>query len=78
MLVLSRKEREAIVIGENVVVRVVSIHGSRVRLSIEAPPEITIDREEVRRRIEAQRVVAPADSTREVLPETGTSQQLAP
>ena len=36
MLVLSRKRNESIFIDDNVVVRVLSIHGSRVRLGIEA------------------------------------------
>lgn len=47
MLVLSRKVNEAIVINETIRINVVSIKGDRVRLGIEAPSNITIDRAEI-------------------------------
>ena len=47
MLVLSRKENERIVIGENIIVTVVDIRGGKVGLGIEASREIPINREEV-------------------------------
>jgi carbon storage regulator len=47
MLVLSRRAGEAIVIGGGIVVEVVEIRGGRVRLSIHAPREVSVDREEV-------------------------------
>lgn len=47
MLVLSRRKGEAIVIAEGIRVSVVSISHSRVRLSIEAPMDIAVDREEI-------------------------------
>ena len=50
MLVLSRKVGEKIVIGENVQVTVVAITGTKVRLGIEAPKGVPVDREEVHRR----------------------------
>lgn len=53
MLVLSRKLRESIHIGDNVVVTVVEISGNKVRLGIEAPREIVVQREEVHLRISA-------------------------
>jgi len=53
MLVLSRKAGQMIVIGEGVVVRVVSIQGGTIRLGIEAPREVPVHREEVVRRREA-------------------------
>ena len=47
MLVLSRKRGQSIELNEmEVVVRVVSIKGSRVQLGIEAPAEVTIRRSE--------------------------------
>ena len=54
MLVLSRKVGERIVIGPNVVVTVVAVHGARVKLSIEAPSEVSIHREEIGHRIAQQ------------------------
>ena len=47
MLVLSRKEQESLVIGEGVTVRVLEIRGRYVRLGIEAPPEVRIQRREI-------------------------------
>lgn len=47
MLILSRKESESIVIGGNIEVCIVEIRGDKVRLGIEAPKEIPVDRHEV-------------------------------
>ena len=52
MLVLSRKQKESIVINGNIVVTVVGIRGDRVRLGIEAPREIAVHRQEVQARIQ--------------------------
>ena len=47
MLVLSRKQYEAIVIGKDIVIEVVEIRGDKVRLGIEAPREVPVHRKEV-------------------------------
>lgn len=49
MLVLSRNRNERILIGDDVVVMVVGVdcHGT-VKLGIEAPKNVEVDREEVR------------------------------
>jgi carbon storage regulator len=47
MLVLSRHTHEQIVINGDIVVTVVRIEGNKVKLGIEAPREITVDRREV-------------------------------
>ena len=47
MLVLTRKEQEAIMIGDSIVVRVLEVRGDQVRLGIEAPREVVVHREEV-------------------------------
>lgn len=47
MLVLSRKTNEAIVINDTVRVTVLGIKGDRVRLGIEAPRDVSVDRGEV-------------------------------
>lgn len=53
-LVLSRKEKEAITIGENVTVTVLAIHGDRVKLGIEAPGATSVHRTEVWRAIQGE------------------------
>ena len=52
MLVLSRKRGERIVIGPNIELTVVAIHGNSVRLSFDAPHDIAIHRQEVFQRIQ--------------------------
>jgi carbon storage regulator len=47
MLVLTRKINESIFIDNNIVVKIVKIKGNSVRLAIEAPRGVTIDRAEV-------------------------------
>jgi carbon storage regulator len=47
MLVLSRHCGEQIVIGDEVIVTVVAIEGNKIRLGIEAPKSIPVDRKEV-------------------------------
>ena len=47
MLVLSRKERQRIKLGETIVVTVVRVMGDKVRLGFEAPDDVLILREEL-------------------------------
>lgn len=47
MLVLSRKQNEEIVIGNNVAIKVVGIFGNKVRLGISAPADVVIRRGEL-------------------------------
>ena len=51
MLVLSRKKNEGIMIGDVHVV-VLEFCGDTVRLGIEAPPEVPVDRDEIREKKE--------------------------
>lgn len=47
MLVLSRKETERIRLGKSIVVTVVRVSGDKVRLGIEAPPDVLVLRDEL-------------------------------
>ena len=47
MLVLTRRKGEAVVIDDRVRVSVISLSRNRVRLAIEAPKDIVVDREEI-------------------------------
>lgn len=67
MLVLSRRENEHILIGEDICITVLGISGRRVRLGITAPASVLIERMELRRRKEAhqaesERVANPVES----------------
>ena len=55
MLVLSRKAKQRIVIGENIELIVVAVSGDRVKLGFNAPSEVQIHREEVYERLQAER-----------------------
>ncbi|MEL1136142.1 carbon storage regulator CsrA [Desulfitobacterium sp. THU1] len=65
MLALTRKVGERIVIGDNIVVTVVSVKGDSVRLTIEAPNEVKIYRGEIYDAIVAENekaAVVPAEA----------------
>lgn len=50
MLVLTRKPDQSIVIGENIIVRVLRVDRGRVKLGISAPIEVHVDRAEIAER----------------------------
>jgi carbon storage regulator len=60
MLVLTRHAGEQIVIAGDIVVTVVAIEGSKIRLGIEAPKSVRVDRKEVHARRVAEREYAAA------------------
>ena len=47
MLVLTRKESQRILVGDNITITIVRVDGNRVRIGIEAPPEVAIHRSEI-------------------------------
>ena len=47
MLVLSRKQAERIRLGDSITVTVVRVSGDKVRLGIEAPPDVLVLRDEL-------------------------------
>lgn len=69
MLVLTRKAGESILIGDDVEVTIVKTTGSRVRLSIRAPREISIRRAELHDEPEAVRYAAASETTASASPE---------
>lgn len=55
MLVLSRQKDERIVVGDDlVVITVVKLEGNKVRLGIEAPRELSVNRKEVHDRVKSE------------------------
>ena len=47
MLILSRKLGESIQVGDEIVIRLVEVRRNRVRIGIDAPPSVRIQREEI-------------------------------
>lgn len=54
MLVLSRQRDETIMIGDAVEITIVDIRGDKVRLGINAPPQVAVHRKEVYEAIKAE------------------------
>jgi carbon storage regulator len=48
MLILTRKENETILIGENISIKILEIRGKKLRLGIEAPADILVLRGEMK------------------------------
>jgi len=59
MLVLSRKENERIKLGNSIVLTVIRVSGDRVRLGIEAPPDVLVLREELQTQPHVQATALP-------------------
>lgn len=54
MLILSRKQEESVVIGDNVVIKIISIDKGTVRLGFEAPDNMVILRSELKDIVEKE------------------------
>jgi carbon storage regulator CsrA len=59
MLVLTRKAGEQIIIGDNIKVTVVSVGPGRIKIGIEAPDNVSVDRAEIHARKQNDEVVGP-------------------
>ena len=54
MLILTRKLGESIIIEDNIKVTVVDINNQQIKLGIDAPKHITINREEVAKKVKEE------------------------
>ncbi len=52
MLILSRRTDESIVIGDEVTITILSVKGKQVRIGINAPPDVSVHRQEIYQRIQ--------------------------
>jgi carbon storage regulator len=59
MLILSRRVGEAVTIGNDVTITVLSIKGNQVRLGVQAPKNVAVHRQEIFNRIQMEQE-APA------------------
>jgi len=54
MLILTRRENETLMVGDEVTVTVLGVKGSQVRIGINAPGEVDVHREEIYKRIKTE------------------------
>jgi carbon storage regulator len=67
VLVLTRNVGESIVIGDDIIVKVIEVRGDVVRIGVEAPSSVRIYREELYRElVEANRAAAAAGPQEEL------------
>lgn len=68
MLVLSRKFNENIVIGDDIVIKVVRLEGDVVKLGIQAPASVSVHRQEVYDEIQRNNQAAVLAKGRSAVP----------
>jgi carbon storage regulator len=66
MLVLTRKLGESIRIGDNIILKVVDLDSRHVKLGIDAPRSISVNREEIYERIQNENKAASSSKDQSV------------
>tara|TARA_B110000908_G_C9827327_1_gene259805 strand:+ start:290 stop:490 length:201 start_codon:yes stop_codon:yes gene_type:complete len=57
MLILTRRVNEKLIIGDNITLTVLSVRGNQVRIGVDAPKDVGVNREEIHARIQAEKAV---------------------
>lgn len=57
MLILTRRPGETLMIGDDITVTVLAIKGNQVRIGIQAPKHVPVNREEVHERLQQEREI---------------------
>jgi carbon storage regulator len=55
VLILTRKIGESLMVGDDVTVTVMAVHGNQVRIGINAPKDVAVHREEIFDRIKQEK-----------------------
>jgi carbon storage regulator len=55
MLILTRRVGEKLIIGENVTVTVLGVKGNQIRIGIDAPRDVQVNREEIFLKIQKEK-----------------------
>ncbi len=69
MLILTRRAGEALRIGDDIEVMVMAVNGSQVRIGINAPRDVAVDREEIAERKRRDREGVQGASAARLKPE---------
>jgi carbon storage regulator len=66
MLILTRRLGESIIIEDNIKVTVIDINKQQIKLGIDAPKHITINREEVAKKVNDENQLSPSSTTNNI------------
>lgn len=66
MLILTRRVGETLMVGDQVTVTVLGVKGNQVRIGVNAPKEVSVHREEIYMRIQAEKNGQSDDATAEI------------
>ncbi|OTQ30947.1 carbon storage regulator [Gilliamella apicola] len=55
MLILNRRVGKSIIIGDDIVITVLGVKGNQVIIGTAAPKNVSVNREEIKRKIDAQK-----------------------
>jgi len=55
MLILTRRVGEALIVGDDIQIEILGIEGNQVRIGVEAPREVSVHREEIYLKIQAEK-----------------------
>ena len=64
MLILTRRVGESVMIGDEVTITVLRVKGNQVRLGVNAPRSVSVQREEIFERIKSESPEAEPDDVR--------------